>query len=117
MDANDLQNNPLLFDEAGCANSEPFALRVLGDSMEPEFPDGCIVIIEPNAPAQDGSYVMAELPDQGFIFRQLAIEDGNVWLKPLNEGYEAIEVSDVSCIKGLVIQRGSAKQSDYKKYC
>ena len=29
----------------GCSALEPYALRVLGDSMEPEFPDGCVVIV------------------------------------------------------------------------
>jgi len=29
-----------LMDSSGCASSEPFALRVMGDSMEPEFKDG-----------------------------------------------------------------------------
>ena len=35
-------------DGSGCASSEPFALRVLGDSMEPEFKDGCVIIIDPD---------------------------------------------------------------------
>jgi SOS-response transcriptional repressor LexA len=26
---------------------EPFALRVIGDSMAPEFQDGCIIVIDP----------------------------------------------------------------------
>ena len=32
---------------SGCAASEPFALRVLGDSMLPEFAEGAIIIIDP----------------------------------------------------------------------
>ena len=30
-----------------CSALEPYALRVLGDSMEPEFADGCVIIIDP----------------------------------------------------------------------
>jgi len=38
----------------GCAASEPFALRVLGDSMLPEFADGSIIIIDPAGAIRDG---------------------------------------------------------------
>ena len=48
---------------AGCAVHEPFALRVLGDSMEPEFPDGAIIIIDPSGVVEDGCYVLAEISE------------------------------------------------------
>jgi phage repressor protein C with HTH and peptisase S24 domain len=32
----------------GCSGGEVFALRVLGNSMAPEFLDGEIVIVEPD---------------------------------------------------------------------
>ncbi len=38
---------------------DPFALRVLGDSMAPEFMEGHILIIEPDGEIKDGSYVFA----------------------------------------------------------
>ena len=61
----------------GCASSEPFALRVMGDSMEPEFKDGCIVIVDPASAAAHGAYVIAE--HQGdYIFRQLLIAENRV---------------------------------------
>jgi phage repressor protein C with HTH and peptisase S24 domain len=44
----------------GCAASEPFALRVLGDSMLPEFAEGVIIIIDPAGTIRDGCYVMAD---------------------------------------------------------
>ena len=31
----------------GCSAAEPFALRVLGDMMEPEFEHGCVIVIDP----------------------------------------------------------------------
>ena len=37
---------------------EPFALRVIGDTMAPEFNDGCIIIIDPSGVVKDGSYVL-----------------------------------------------------------
>ena len=44
---------------SSCASSEPFALQVLGNSMEPEFPNECVVVIEPNDECRSGAYVMA----------------------------------------------------------
>ena len=43
-----------------CSSAEPFALMVLGDSMEPEFVEGEVILIEPEGLATDGSYVLAE---------------------------------------------------------
>ena len=103
------------FDESGCAASEPFALRVLGDSMEPEFPDGCIVIIEPHSKATHGTYVLAEV-DGEYIFRQLIIEQERYFLKPLNRGYPTVEITDTAVIKGLIIQRGGTRRCDRKHY-
>ena len=44
---------------SGCAGNEPFVLQVLGDSMEPEFPDGCMVIVEPSNQVKSGYFVIA----------------------------------------------------------
>ena len=43
-----------------CNGSESFALQVLGPSMAPEFPAGCIVIVEPAGVVTDGCFVVAE---------------------------------------------------------
>ena len=43
------------------AAAKSFALRVLGDSMAPEFNDGEIIIIEPDGALRDGSYVLAQV--------------------------------------------------------
>ena len=32
-----------------CVEGEPFALRVLDDSMQPEFRRGCVIVIDPTA--------------------------------------------------------------------
>ncbi len=53
-----------------CAGGESFALRVLGSSMEPEFHEGEIIIVEPEGLARDGSYVLAWHQDE-WTFRQL----------------------------------------------
>ena len=57
-------------DGGSCSDAEPFALMVLGDSMEPEFMEGEIIVVEPEGLATDGSYVVA-FHNEEYIFRQL----------------------------------------------
>ncbi|MHB8258362.1 MAG: LexA family protein [Acidiferrobacterales bacterium] len=98
-----------------CSELEPFALRVLGDSMAPEFWDGCIVIIDPGSPARDGAYVIVEYEGE-HIFRQLRIESGRHYLKPLNESYPPVELAGPYTVRGVVIQRAGRRRSEHKHY-
>jgi DNA polymerase V len=94
---------------------EPFALRVIGDSMAPEFVDGCIIIIDPEGVLSDGCYVMARHGDS-YIFRQLIYGTGRYFLKALQEGHEVIELPDLTGIEGVVIQRCARRRRDSKHY-
>lgn len=61
-----------------------FALRVVGDSMEPEFREGMILIVEPDMEPQPGDYVIVRNGADETTFKQL-VRDAGVWyLKPLN---------------------------------
>lgn len=89
---------------SACAAAEPFALMVLGDSMEPEFAEGEVILIEPEGLATDGSYVLAQL-DGEWIFRQLA-RAGEGWqLRALNPAYPAADIPDLGAVKGVIIQK------------
>lgn len=99
----------------GCASDEPFALRVLGDSMEPEFKDGCIIIIDPSANVEDGKYVMAEVEGE-YIFRQFTKQDDKYFLKPINDGYPSIEVDGPGVVRGVITQRAGTRRSYHKHY-
>ena len=103
---------------SGCASSEPYALQVIDDSMEPEFKKDCIIIIDPSGLAVDGAYVIATV-ENGYIFRQLRIEDGHYYIQPLNEAYmhEKREIS-LNAIEGVIIQQAGPKgrRKDRKKY-
>ena len=106
--------NPIL-DDTGCAAHEPYALRVLGDSMEPEFADGCIVIVDPAGHVQSGAYVVAKVDDEP-IFRQYWLEDERHWLRPINSGYPSLEISDPSSIIGVITQRAGTHRSYRRHY-
>lgn len=64
-----------------------FALRVSGDSMEPEFREGMILIIEPELDALPGDYVVAKNSDEETTFKQLIKDGGDWYLKPVNDRY------------------------------
>lgn len=87
-----------------CSAAEPFVLMVLGDSMEPEFVEGEVIVIEPEGLAGDGSFVLARLGDE-WIFRQLVRQDTGWRLQALNPNYPAVEIPDLDPVKGIIIQK------------
>lgn len=64
-----------------------FALRVEGDSMEPEFHAGMILIIEPGLDPLPGDFVIARNGSDETTFKQLIKDGGDWYLKPLNPRY------------------------------
>ena len=104
-----------LSDHGGCANSEPFALRVMGDSMEPEFKDGCIIIIDSAAAVESGSYVLAMVNGE-YIFRQFIVEDNRYYLRALKEGYDEIPLPNRDAVRGVIVQRAGTRRKDHKHY-
>lgn len=64
-----------------------FALRVEGDSMEPKFPEGMVLIVEPEADPLPNDYVIAVNGDAEATFKQLVKDGGEWFLKPLNPRY------------------------------
>ena len=101
--------------QSGCGALEPYALRVIGDSMETEFADGCVVIVDPGAVARDGSYVIVEFAGDVF-FRQLVFHGERRFLKPLNPKYGAFELTPPYTIRGAVVQRAGRRRSQRKHY-
>jgi SOS-response transcriptional repressor LexA len=85
-----------------------FALRVEGDSMEPEFYDGDIIVVNPAVEPTSGEYVVAAVNGEA-SFKQIFIYLNKVVLKALNPKYAPLEIlrSDGRelVIKGKVIQK------------
>jgi DNA polymerase V len=101
--------------KSACSLSEPFALQVLGDSMEPEFKHGDIIVIEPDGALRHGSYVIAKHEGE-FIFRQLLIEDAHYFLKPLNPAYPTLSIPNLKAIHGLITSGGGTRRKSRKRY-
>ena len=98
-----------------CSSLEPYALRVMGDSMEPEFADGCIIIVDPGGAPRDRSYVIVEFAGDVF-FRQLVHDGERLYLKPLNPRYGSFELTPPYTFKGCVVQRAGRRRSEHKHY-
>jgi DNA polymerase V len=91
-------------DASGCSGGESFALRVLGQSMVPEFAEGEIIIVEPQGLARDGSFVLAWVAN-GWIFRQLCRRGAGWVLHALNPAFADIPIDGLSAVRGVVIQK------------
>ena len=107
-----------MFDDhySSCSEAEPFALRVVGDSMEPEFRDGAIIIIDPAGVVDHGSYVIA-VQGEEYIFRQLVVQEGVMRLRALNEVYPELPLpGGIDDIKGVVVQQAARRRKDRKHY-
>lgn len=99
----------------GCASDEPFALQVLGDSMEPEFEHGCIIVIDPAGVIQNGSFVLAEIKGE-YIFRQLLVQEDRLYLKPMKSSYETLEIPNLKSIAGVIVQKAGTRRRQHKRY-
>ncbi len=68
-----------------------YALRVHGDSMVSEvgdsFPEGSILVVEPEMTPEPGDYVIALNESNETTFKQLVRDGGDLYLKPLNTRY------------------------------
>lgn len=82
-----------------------FALRVVGDSMEPKIPDGSIVIIDPAAPYSHGKIVLAKRTnDQEATLKQLWYDGAMPRLRPLNTRYPILEMPSDTRIIGVAVR-------------
>jgi len=83
-------------------NRHTFALRVVGDSMEPQFPAGMVIIVEPDMAAEPGNFVIAKNGDEA-TFKQLIRDGGDWYLKPVNPRYPIKPLGEARII-GVVRQ-------------
>lgn len=78
-----------------------FALRVRGDSMiNAAILDGDMVVVRPQAAADDGQIVVARIGDEATV-KRLSRKNGEIWLMPENENYAPIDGSEAEIV-GLV---------------
>lgn len=104
-----------LSEGSSCSEAEPFALQVIDPSMEPEFEQGCIIIIDPSGIVRDGAFVFAKDNQDEYIFRRLRINAGRYYLEALQAQYPSFEIRPEQ-IQGIIRQRAGKRRSYHKWY-
>lgn len=94
---------------------EPFALRVIGDSMAPEFLDGHIIVVDPGYPLMNGVFAVVE-NDNEVLFGRYLRDGAHCRLEYLNPDYEPVELVAGHRVKGVIIQRNTRRRKDMKRY-
>jgi len=103
-------------DLSNCSASEPFALRVLGDEMAPEFQDGQVIIVDPGGKVSSGCYVVARHQGE-MIFRQLVIDHDSFRLRALDAKLPEIVLGNgIEDIVGVISQRSGKRRGEHKRY-
>ncbi|BFM48430.1 LexA family transcriptional regulator [Marinomonas sp. THO17] len=87
-----------LFEAPEAASSKAFWYKVIGDSMSNQtglsIPDGYLVLIEPGLQPTHGSFVLARINKAKEVtFKQLVMDAGQSYLKPLNGHYLPVTLS------------------------
>jgi phage repressor protein C with HTH and peptisase S24 domain/DNA-binding XRE family transcriptional regulator len=92
---NDLDNPPVGSDEyircVDVHDSQAFAVRVVGDTMEPSYREEDLVVFSPNTPPKDGDDCFVRFAgDGGTTFKRFYRDDeSTIRLQPLNSRYPA----------------------------
>lgn len=93
----------------GKLSDSAFALVVRGDSMTaptglPTFPEGTIIVVDPEEQADHRDFVIAKLGDrEEATFKQLVMEGDRRYLAPLNPRYPVLPIDEPCTICGVVM--------------
>lgn len=86
-------------------SNQAFALKIVGESMQPTIPDGATVIVDPNAQYRHKSIVIVrQNGDTEATCKRLIIEGETKYLQPDNDRYPVMKMMDDAVICGVVKQ-------------
>jgi SOS-response transcriptional repressor LexA len=93
--------------ESDVKGQNVFALRVKGDSMEPEFIEGDLIVINPHVKPNHNDYVIVRNDEGEATLKQLKKYGRTRVLHPLNPKYKDIELSEKHqyVIVGKVVEK------------
>lgn len=90
------------------ASSSTFVIYSIGTAMSGRFPEGTMLIVDPEVKPQDGDYVIAriaKLPEA--IFRQIIFGESGKFLYAHDPRYQSHKLSSADKVIGKVIQARS----------
>ena len=86
-------------------STQAFALRLTNSSMEPRFPKGSILIVNPDSEPQDHDHVIVRLTNQDKpLFKQVLFDGDTVYLKSYNRDIQVIKINNNFTITGVVVE-------------
>lgn len=89
-----------------------FALRVKDTTMRPRFPEDTLIVVDPNLKPQDRDFAVMHIDGyQQALFRQVFVDGGDTYLKPLNADFKIILLGDRYKSLGVMVQA----RSDFKR--
>ncbi len=89
-----------------CSYNELYALQVLDNSMEPEFPEKCIIVIEPTSACTSGAFVIITVDGERWFRQFITDKENKNRLVALKDGYPDIELEGSNYkIEGIIVQR------------
>ncbi len=104
---NERQQSEFILTDAAVGKAG-FALIIQDASMDPVFPKNTVLIADPEKQAKDRSFVIAKLANHPeAIFRQLLMDAGDRYLKPLSpdfEQYKMTRLNNNDKILSVVVQ-------------
>lgn len=104
-------DGPVVASPVRCTN-DAYILEVHGDSMTAthgamdSFPEGSLIVVEPNMEARHKSYVIARITGSNEVtFKQLMFDGPRKYLKPINPQYPIIQIDQPIDIVGVVLSK------------
>jgi SOS-response transcriptional repressor LexA len=86
-------------------NNSTFAIRLAESTMTPMFPEGTLLIIDPNQSYSNKDFVLAHRKNHKQAeFKQLLIDGDNLYLKPLNPDFKSVQLTKDCKILGVMVQ-------------
>ncbi|HBV9908394.1 TPA: LexA family protein [Klebsiella aerogenes] len=91
------------------ASDYSFWLEVDGHSMtaptgsRPSFPEGMLILVDPEQPVDPGDFCIARLGGDEFTFKRLIKDSGQVFLQPLNPQFPMIPCNEHCRVVGKVV--------------
>ncbi len=84
-------------------SGDMFCLKIKGDSMEPEFHDGGIILVRPARAFQNNRYYVVQTENGETTFKVLRMESHGAKLVPINKKYKPIKVEDFHIEKAFEV--------------
>ncbi|HEB0856984.1 TPA: LexA family transcriptional regulator [Citrobacter freundii] len=91
------------------ASDNAFWLEVEGHSMtapagsKPSFPEGMLILVDPDEPVDPGDFCIARLGGDEFTFKKLIKDSGQIFLQPLNPQFPMMPCNEHCRVVGKVV--------------